>query len=493
MAAPTGQRSLQLAFATGPAALPSSALRDFAGRRKAPASRRAALGPKVDSEVPKSGHRLLAGLAVAVSAVAQRLRRKLTRRRQSAPKGSGGSQPLLTPEALGWDPQDDDVLRQRLRLALERGGLQGKALEQGKHWPTKAEVLRAIPKDCLVKETGKSLFYAAVSAGWVLGAGYLAWKFIPMTSAAIPLWVLYAAVQGTLATGPWVIGHECGHNAFCNEQWLQTMVGYVFHTALMVPYFSWQRSHAVHHAKTNHMTEGETHVPRLQKGNWNKYDSLAKYTGQPFVAFTRMVTHLVLGWPAYIVAGVTGGPKYGKTNHMWPYPPFQNGERELFPGREWKRKVLLSDVGLVAMTAVLYLWAQSTGLAAMAALYLAPLAVTNCWLVLYTWLQHTDVDIPHFDKETWSWVKGAFHTVDRPYGSIIDFIHHRIGSTHVAHHVCSTIPHYKAVKATEALKKSFPDLYLYDPTPIHKALWRVSSRCTAVQKAPGADGMFIFT
>ena len=25
--------------------------------------------------------------------------------------------------------------------------------------------------------------------------------------------------------------------------------------------------------------------------------------------------------------------------------------------------------------------------------------VTNCWLVLYTWLQHTDVDIPHFDED----------------------------------------------------------------------------------------------
>ena len=29
----------------------------------------------------------------------------------------------------------------------------------------------------------------------------------PRTTAAIPLWIIYAVVQGTLATGPWVIGH----------------------------------------------------------------------------------------------------------------------------------------------------------------------------------------------------------------------------------------------------------------------------------------------
>ena len=43
----------------------------------------------------------------------------------------------------------------------------------------------------------------------------------------------------------------------------QDLVGYVLHTALLVPYFSWQRSHAVHHSRTNHITEGETHVPVL--------------------------------------------------------------------------------------------------------------------------------------------------------------------------------------------------------------------------------------
>jgi fatty acid desaturase len=36
---------------------------------------------------------------------------------------------------------------------------------------------------------------------------------------------------------------------------LQDTVGYILHSLLLVPYFSWQRSHAVHHSKTNHLTE----------------------------------------------------------------------------------------------------------------------------------------------------------------------------------------------------------------------------------------------
>ena len=103
-------------------------------------------------------------------------------------------------------------------------------------------------------------------------------------------------------------------------------------------------------------------------------------------------------------------------------------------------------------------------------------------LVSKAWLQHTDVDIPHYAKDTWVWAKGAFSTVDRPYGAILDFLHHRIGSTHVAHHVSHEIPHYNAVKATEALKETYPKLYLYDPTNIWVALWRVCTKCTAVER-----------
>merc|ERR1712037_598978 len=131
-------------------------------------------------------------------------------------------------------------------------------------------------------------------------------------------------------------------------------------------------------------------------------------------------------------------------------------------------------------------------------LYWGPYFGVNCWLVMYTWLQHTAPDVPHLGKGSqakWNWQQGTFYTIDRPYGPIFDFLHHRIGSTHVAHHVDHRIPHYNAVKATEALKKAFPEYYLYDPTPVHKAMWRVAMECIAVRKTPakvGATGQDLY-
>ena len=102
-------------------------------------------------------------------------------------------------------------------------------------------------------------------------------------------------------------------------------------------------------------------------------------------------------------------------------------------------------------------------------------------------LQHTDTDVPHFSEDNHDFVKGALHTIDRPYdkldpSGLIDFLHHKIGSTHVAHHFDSTIPHYKAQAATDAIKDKYPAFYLYDPTPIPQALWRVAKGCTSVEK-----------
>jgi omega-6 fatty acid desaturase (delta-12 desaturase) len=119
--------------------------------------------------------------------------------------------------------------------------------------------------------------------------------------------------------------------------------------------------------------------------------------------------------------------------------------------------------------------------------------VVNAWLVAYTWLQHTDLDIPHYDASDWSWAKGALQTVDRPYGPLLNLLHHGIGSTHVCHHINPRIPHYHAWRGNELLRQRFPEVVLYDPTPIHRALWRVASRCTVVDQAVAGGGYFYGT
>jgi len=376
---------------------------------------------------------------------------------------------------------------------FEFGGLNGKALRNAakplSEYPKKGEVMKAIPEECFVKDTAKSMLYATISTALTaacVSVGFM----IPLQAAWIPVWLAYGFVTGTVATGCWVVAHECGHNAFSDNKLLQDTVGYILHSVLLVPYFSWQRSHAVHHARTNHVTEGETHVPSVagtDKGDFGLKLKESVSEG-PFAIINMMIVFL-FGWPAYLLYGASGGPVRGTTNHFLPGMGAQN-QHALFPG-QWRRKVWYSDVGVVAVVAGLVAWGMARGPMEVFAVYALPYLGVNFWLVLYTWLQHTDVDIPHYGGKEWNWVKGAFLTVDRPYGALCDFLHHRIGSTHVAHHVSHQIPHYNAVKATEALKTAFPDLYLYDPTPIAQATMRVATKCIAVEE--NRNGAWTFT
>jgi len=348
-----------------------------------------------------------------------------------------------------------------------------------KRYPTKREVLAVIPDECFDRSLIKSSLSLFLSLAMTIGSGALAYTLIPLTWSWLPAWIAYAVVAGTVGTGCWVVAHECGHRAFTKHNWLQDMIGYCLHSALLVPYFSWQRSHALHHARTNHLDLGETHVPLRDGSPGGKACRWWQATiGDEAFAIVQIVIHFTCGWPLYLLTGATGGPARGATNHFWPAWPFSAA---LFPG-EWRRKVWLSDIGVLIMLGLLGWWTYSSGFLPVLAVYVGPYLVVNFWLVLYTWLQHTDVDVPHFDDEEWTWVKGAFMTVDRPYGAVLDFLHHHIGSTHVAHHIDAQIPHYNAVKATRAVQAHFPDLYRYDPTPVHKALWRVATRCHVVSK-----------
>ena len=379
-------------------------------------------------------------------------------------------------------------------------GLNGKALlVEAEDVPTKAEVRAAVPNKCYSRDTLRSLGHLAQSA--VLTAACTAVGRLALPLNLGPLfWTAYAAVTGTVAMGLWVLAHECGHGAFSDNRFLQDTVGFLLHSFLLVPYFSWQRSHAIHHARTNHLYEGETHVPTVINGIEGEMTTggevqmnLAKSMGEKLHGFYQCFGHLAIGWPTYLLFGLTGGSKYideaGRiSNHFWPGKPFS---KNLWPNK-WPAKVIQSSGGVAAVLALLGVWASKVGMATAMALYGGPLLVVNMWLIVYTWLQHTDVDVPHLHKDDFSYMRGAFLTIDRPYPKLIDWLHHRIGTTHVAHHIDCTIPHYHAREATDAIAKAFPKAYLYEPTPVHKALWRVCCHCIALQRRSETDSRYVF-
>jgi hypothetical protein len=138
---------------------------------------------------------------------------------------------------------------------------------------------------------------------------------------------------------------------------------------------------------------GETHVPEPMEadgGSLGIRNTFIKQFGSTMGirlwGALQSYMHLVIGWPAYLLIGATGGIDRGMTNHYWPDPlttPNQP-KKELFPGN-WKQKVFKSDVGVAAVAAAAIAWAACNGLAQMMALYGGPLIVVNAWLVLYTW------------------------------------------------------------------------------------------------------------
>ena len=102
------------------------------------------------------------------------------------------------------------------------------------------EMKKALPAELFVRREGR--FLLSVVRALVFSAAFavVSALLIPMKLWAIPLWILYAIICGTIASGIWVLAHECGHGAMSSHRWLNDLVGYPLHTFLLVPYFSWQ-------------------------------------------------------------------------------------------------------------------------------------------------------------------------------------------------------------------------------------------------------------
>jgi len=370
--------------------------------------------------------------------------------------------------------------------------------------PSKGQIKAVIPKECFDRSYVRSMYFVArdtaMAAGLVFATSQVLSTELPETLLSVEAlgwafgWNFYAFWMGTILTGHWVLAHECGHGAFSPSQTFNDIVGFIIHQALLVPYFGWQYSHAKHHRRTNHLSDGESHVPTTGAENGlgpnnervTLYAVLHEVIGDDAFAAVQVWLHLVPGWPLYLLGlastgrnAVDGTPLNGEIiDHFRP-------SSKMFPSK-LRPKIILSTAGIIATICLLFKLSMDYGFLTVTLWYTMPYMWTNSWLVLYTWLQHSDPSVPQYGATEWTWVKGTLSTIDRPYG-IFDFFHHKIGSTHVAHHLFHEMPFYKADEATAAVKAFLEPmgLYNYDPTPWYKALWRIAKKCHYVESSDG--------
>ncbi|KAJ1882040.1 hypothetical protein LPJ66_011214, partial [Kickxella alabastrina] len=102
------------------------------------------------------------------------------------------------------------------------------------------ELRDCIPKHCFERDTLRSFSYIFYDLCGVAFLYYCA-SHISMLPAVLrlPAWIAYCICQGVVCTGIWVIAHECGHGGFSADIATNNITGWVLHSALLVPYYSW--------------------------------------------------------------------------------------------------------------------------------------------------------------------------------------------------------------------------------------------------------------
>ncbi|XP_024399937.1 omega-3 fatty acid desaturase, chloroplastic [Physcomitrium patens] len=311
---------------------------------------------------------------------------------------------------------------------------------------TLSDIRAAIPKHCWEKNTWKSMSYVArdVAIVFALAAGAAA-----LNSWFV--WPLYWLAQGTMFWALFVLGHDCGHGSFSNNKVLNSLIGHLTHSSILVPYHGWRISHRTHHQNHGHVENDESWHP-LTKSQYDNMDFWAK------------VGRLKFPWAMFAY------PFY-----LWTRSPGKNGSHynpksDLFVPSEAK-DVITSTTCWTAMLAGLVALSFAVGPMWVLKLYVVPYWVNVVWLDAVTYLHHHGYDkkVPWYRGTEWNYMRGGLCTIDRDYG-IFNNIHHDIG-THVVHHLFPQIPHYHLIEATEAVKPVLGEYYREPkksgPLPLH--------------------------
>ncbi len=172
------------------------------------------------------------------------------------------------------------------------------------------QIRDAIPAHCFKRSGLRGLSYvardiASLATTFYIFHTYLTPENVPSYPTRVALWGLYTFIQGLFGTGLWVLAHECGHQSFSTSKVLNDTVGWICHSVLLVPYFSWKISHGKHHKATGHMERDMVFVPKSREEYASRIGRLVHELSElmeetPIMTAAHMIGQQLFGWPLYI-------------------------------------------------------------------------------------------------------------------------------------------------------------------------------------------------
>lgn len=260
------------------------------------------------------------------------------------------------------------------------------------------DIRDAIPAHCYERSGLKGMYYVARDAAslavtFYIFHNYVTPETIPYMSVRVVLWAVYTFLQGLFGTGLWVLAHECGHQAFSTSKVLNDTVGFILHSFLLVPYFSWKISHAKHHKATGNLARDMVFVPKTREEYASRIGKAVHELSElmeetPLLTATNLVLQQLFGWPMYLFTNVTGhnnhekqpeGRGKGKRNGFFGGVNHFNPSSPLYEAKDAKL-IIASDVGLLIMCGILYLLGENFGWLNLLVWYGIPYLWVNHWL-----------------------------------------------------------------------------------------------------------------
>ncbi|OJT09762.1 Delta(12) fatty acid desaturase [Trametes pubescens] len=227
------------------------------------------------------------------------------------------------------------------------------------------------------------------------------------------------------------------------------------------------------------MERDEAYVPKTRSdlgipADATPSDLAEFFEDAPLYNLLMLIRQQIFAFDAYLLYNVSGQMRYPKwTNH------FSSRSVIFNPSHYWN--VVASDVGVLTALGLLWWACRHYGAWTVFVYYGIPWIQVNHWIVMITYLHHTDPVLPHYRDAVWSYHRGAAATLDRNFlGWQGRFFLYNVAHFHVIHHFFPLMPWYHGEEATKYLREAIGPYYMSTSKPAFQALWDNYNFCQFV-------------